>query len=100
MSGQHRAPGPDEIILSAPATGQACSSLEHHRAGRAAQVAVTLSQMGTPGQYRQALWLETWGRSYPLCGPCWEATRHVASSRRPGLLIRDYRSAPARRPAP
>lgn len=41
-------PGTDEIILSAPAADEVCSSLEHRRAGRPAQVIVTLGQMGTP----------------------------------------------------
>jgi hypothetical protein len=79
-------PGPDEIVLSPPA-GELCSSLEHRRAGRPAQVIVTLGQMGTTDQHRQSLWLEAWGRSYPMCGPCWEATRQVAASHRPGLVI-------------
>ena len=86
-TGQPPQPGPDEIILSAPAPGQLCSSLEHHRAGRPAQVVVTLGQMGTADEHRQALWLEAWGRSYPMCQPCWEATRQVAQARRPALII-------------
>jgi hypothetical protein len=53
-------PGPDEIVLSAPAAGELCSSsLEHRRAGRPAQVLVTLGQMGTAEQHYQALWMET-----------------------------------------
>jgi hypothetical protein len=24
-----------------------------------------------------------------MCQPCWQATRHVAASRRPGLIITD-----------
>jgi hypothetical protein len=92
---QHPQPGPDEIILSAPAPGELCSSLEHRRAGRPAQVAVTLGPMGNPDQYREALWLEAWGRSYPMCSPCWEATRQVAASRRPGLVITDITHATA-----
>ena len=73
--GQPPPPRPEEIVLSAPSPGEVCSSLEHHRAGRPAQVIVTLGQMGTPDQHRQALWLECWGKSYPMCGPCWQATR-------------------------
>ena len=80
-------PGPDEILLTAPAAGDLCSSLEHRRAGRPAQVIVTLGQMGTADEHRQALWLEAWGRSYPMCQPCWEATRQVAQARRPALII-------------
>ena len=60
-------------MLAAPGTADLCSSLEHRRAGRPAQVVVTLGQMGTPDQHRAALWLEAWGRSYPMCGPCWDA---------------------------
>jgi len=82
-------PGPDEIVLSTLTAGELCSSLEHRRAGRPAQVVVTLGQMGTADQHRQALWMETWGRSYPMCKPCWEATHHVAQARRPGLVITD-----------
>jgi hypothetical protein len=92
--GQPPHPGPDEIALSAPATGEMCSSLEHHRAGRPAHVVVTLGQMGTADQYREALWPETWGKSYPMCGPCWEATRHAAQARRPSLVITDTTTAP------
>ena len=84
-------PGPDEILLSAPTAGDLCSALEHRHAGRPAQVAVTLGQLGTPGQYREAVWMESWGKSYPLCQPCWEATRQVAQARRPGLVITDTR---------
>jgi hypothetical protein len=93
MSEQQTAPRPDEIALSAPAAGALCSSLEHRRAGRPAQVVVTLGPMGTPDQHRQALWMETWGKPYPMCAPCWQATRQVAQARRPGLVITDTRPA-------
>ena len=82
-------------MLAAPGTADLCSSLEHRRAGRPAQVVVTLGQMGTPDQDRAALWLEAWGRSYPMCGPCWDATHQVARARRPGLVITDTTRAPA-----
>jgi hypothetical protein len=94
--GQPPQPGPDEIILSAPAPGELCSSLEHHRTGVPAQVVVTLGQMGTADQHRQALWLEAWGRSYPMCQPCWQATRQVAQARRPALRITGTTHATAR----
>jgi hypothetical protein len=101
MSEQQAAPGPDEIALAAPAPGELCSSLEHHRAGCPAQVVVTLGPMGTAGQHRQALWLETWGKPYPMCVPCWQATRQVAQAHRPGLVITDTRTpAGWRVPAP
>lgn len=94
MTSQHPGPGPDEIILTEPTAADLCSSLEHHRAERPAQVIVTLGQMGTPDQHRQAVWMESWGRSYPMCAPCWEATRQVAQARRPGLVITDTTPAP------
>ena len=50
---------------------------------------MTLGQVGTPDQYRQAVWMQAWGRSYPLCGPCWEAIRQAAQARRPALIITD-----------
>jgi len=63
--GQPPRPGPDEIVVSAPVAGELCSSLEHRRAGRPAQVVVTLGQIGTAEQHRQAVWMQCWGRSYP-----------------------------------
>jgi hypothetical protein len=93
--GQPPRPGPDEIVLSGPAPGEACSSLEHRRAGRHAQVIVTLGQMGTPDRHREAVWMQAWGKSYPMCGPCWQATRHVAQARRPALIITDTTRTPA-----
>jgi hypothetical protein len=87
MNEQQIAPGPDEIALSAPAAGQLCTSREHRQAGRPAQVVVTLGPMGTTDQHHQALWMETWGRSYPMCQPCSQATRQVAQARRPALVI-------------
>jgi hypothetical protein len=86
-------PKPDEIVLSAPAAGELCSSLEHRRVGRAALVVVTLGQMGTAGQHRQALWMQCWSRSYPMCQPCWDATRQVAQARRPALVITEASAA-------
>ncbi len=93
--GQPPRPGPDEIVLSAPAAGEVCSSLQHRRAGRPAQVVVTLGQMGTADQHHEALWLEAWGKSYPVCGPCWDATRQVAQARRPNLVITGTTCTPA-----
>jgi hypothetical protein len=94
MTGQAPAPDRDEIILTGSTAGELCSSLEHRRAGHPAQVVVTLGQMGTAEQHREAMWMECWGRSYPMCGPCWEATRQVARARRPGLVITDTTHAP------
>lgn len=93
-------PGPDEIVLSAPAAGELCSSLEHRRAGRPAQVVVTLGQTGTADRHREALWLGAWGHVLPDGGPCWQATRRVAQARRPQLVITGTARAPAGEPAP
>jgi hypothetical protein len=51
--------------------------------------------MGTADRYREALWMQAWGKSYPMCGPCWQATRQVAQARRPALHITDTTRAPA-----
>ena len=87
-------PGPDEITLSAPATGDLCHSLEHLRAGRAAQVRVTFGELGT--LFTDGLWPECWHRSYPMCGPCWQATHCAAVRRRPALIVRGAAGPPAR----
>jgi hypothetical protein len=87
-------PGPDEITLSAPATGDLCHSLEHLRAGRAAQVRVTFGELGT--LFTDGLWPECWHRSYPMCGPCWQATCRAAGRRRPALIVRGTAGPPAR----
>jgi len=78
--------GPDEITLSAPGDGELCHSLAHARAGRRADVIVTFGELGTRYE-RDALWLDSWGRSYPMCSPCWDATRQVAIGARPGLVV-------------
>ena len=89
----HPRPGPDEIALSVPAAGDLCHSLEHLRAARAATVRVTFWELGT--RHAGALWPECWHRGYPMCGPCWQATREAAAQRRPGLVICDLAGAPA-----
>ena len=91
-------PGPDEIAVSAPADGGVCHSLEHARLGVLAEVVATFGQMGTRWS-RDALWEEAWGRFYPMCGECWDATRQVAQGARPGLtvIMSAVNRAPARR---
>jgi hypothetical protein len=86
-------PGPDEIVLSAPATRELCHSLEHLRAGRPAQVRVTFGELGT--LFADDLWPECWHHSYPMCGPCWRAAHRTAAQRRPALVIRGATSPPA-----
>ena len=58
---------------------------------------MALGQMGTPGQYREAVWMEAWGNACPMCGPCWEATRQVAQARRPALIINGTTHPPPER---
>ena len=86
-------PGPDEIVLSAPAARDLCQSLEHLRAGRPAQVRVTFGELGT--LFADDLWPECWHHSYPMCGQCWRATHRAAAQRRPALVIRGATSQPA-----
>jgi hypothetical protein len=96
MTEQQTAPGPDEIAVAAPQGRPLCHSLTCRNQGRLAEVIVTFGQLGT--SWRDALWLDSWGRSYPMCGECWDNTRQVALARRPALVICDHRqSAP---PAP
>src|SRR5579863_4992916 len=90
---EHPKPGPDEIALSAPAAGDLCHSLEHLRAGQAAEVRVTFGQLGT--RHADELWPECWHRSYLMCVPCWQATWQAAAERRPGLVICDLVGVPA-----
>jgi hypothetical protein len=85
-------PGRDEIILTAPGSAELCNSLACARAGRAAEVVATLGTLNdaAAGYYdRAGLWRDQWGRSYLLCGICWEQTRQVAAKYRPGLVIAD-----------
>jgi hypothetical protein len=87
MTGDPR-PGPDEIALSAPAR-DLCHSLEHFRAGR---VRVTFVDLGT--RYADDLWPECWHHSYPMCGPCRQATHRAAARLRTALIVGDLTSPP------
>jgi hypothetical protein len=85
-------PGRDEVLLCAPDSGQLCTSLACARAGRAADVNVTYGMLNDPGASlyaRGALWRECWGRSYLLCGACWDQSRQVAARYRPALVVID-----------
>ncbi len=79
--------GLDEIVLAAPRGRHLCHLLEHHNAGRLADVIVTFGQLGT--RWPDALWPDCWRRSYPMCQQCWHATQEAAETRRPNLVIRD-----------
>ena len=68
-------------------------------ADRAAEVIVTYGVLNDPGaslHSRGALWRESWGQSYPMCGACWNSSRQVAITYRPRLIVRDLtRQGPA-----
>jgi len=81
-------PGRDEITLAIPSGRHLCSDRAHRDLGRLADVIVTFGQLGVPGTPRQAYWPECWGRSYPMCSGCWEATRQIVVKARPHLVIR------------
>ena len=82
-------PGPNEITLAIPGGRHLCSDRAHRNAGRLADVIVSFGRLGTPGPPRVAFWPGCWGRSYPMCSACWEATRQIALKARPHLVIRD-----------
>lgn len=83
-------PGHDEITVTAPADHTLCHSLQHARAGCLADVVVTFLELGTRWQ-RDALWQDSWGRSFAMCSECWDTTRQVAENARPGLVVTDTR---------
>ena len=84
------APGPDEILLTAPGPHARCQDREHRRPGRAAEVIVMFGRLAGPGS-PGALWPECWGRSFAMCAGCWERTRRLVAAARPGVTVRDTR---------
>jgi hypothetical protein len=95
MTSQVPAPGRDQIIVTAPASRTLCHSRQHTRLGVLAAVVVTFGELGTNTWDKDALWPGTWGRSYAMCGECWDTTRQVAQHARPGLAVTDTTRAPA-----
>jgi hypothetical protein len=87
-------PGFDEITLTTPGGRHLCNTLSHRKTGRLADAMVTFGQLGTRW-HRDALWQDSWRRTYPMCGQCWDDTRQVAQAHRPGLVIHDHRAAPS-----
>ena len=90
-------PGYDEVLLTAPGSGQLCNSLACARAGRAAAVIVTYGVLNDPGAWYQdpgALWRESWHKPVPMCAACWASSRQVAVKYRPGLAVIDAAAAP------
>src|SRR6266566_2521622 len=83
--------GHDVITLAAPDGRHLCNGRAHNRAGTVAEVIVTFGKLGSEPWHRDSLWPECWGRSYPMCGPCWDTTRQTAYKTRPHLVIRDAR---------
>jgi len=94
--GQEPRPGANEIVLSAADDKQLCNTLQHTKLGCLAEVVATFGELGVKWQ-RNALWQDSWGRSYPLCSECWDTMRQIAQSRRPGLVITDTRDTATRR---
>lgn len=63
-----------------------------------AGVVVTFGTLNDPGagyHDRGALWRESWGRSVPMCGACWQSARQVAVKYRPQLAVTDTTSPTA-----
>jgi hypothetical protein len=91
---QSPVPGHDKIIVTAPDGRQVCHSRGHARLSVLAEVVVTFGELGTRWQ-PGAVFQDCWGRSYLMCGECWQAVREVAQARRPSLVITGTTSAPA-----
>jgi len=58
-----------------------------------AEVIITSSELGTRW-HNDALWQDTWGRSFAPCAGCREAGPQIAQRHRPTLVITEA----ARRP--
>jgi len=86
MPARAPSPGHDEIVVAVAAGRHLCSSREHARMGRPAEVIVVFGELGARW-HEDALWQDLWGRSFMPCGECWQAARQVAESRRPSLII-------------
>jgi hypothetical protein len=87
-------PGFDEIILTTPPSPQPCNSRGCAVRRTLANVIVAYRILTDPGfrvNDQAALWPESWGRQVPMCCGCWDVTRQVAVTSRPGLVIRDLR---------
>ena len=86
MADQRPAPGRDEIVVSVPAGRYPCNTRAHANLGCPAEVIVTFGELGTRWR-RDALWQDAWGRSFAMCAACWDSTRQIARSHRPGLTV-------------
>lgn len=95
MTDSPPAAGHDEIIVTAPRERTVCHAREHARLGVLAEVVVTFGELGTAAWDKDAVWPGCWGRSYAMCGECWQAARQVAQARRPALVITGTTTAPA-----
>jgi hypothetical protein len=73
---------------------QVCQSRGHARLGVLAEVVVTFGELGARWQ-PDAVFQDCWGRSYAMCGECFQAAREVAQARRPALVITGPTTAPA-----
>lgn len=88
------APGHDEIVVAVPAGRYVCNSRAHAALGCLADVIVTFGKLGTRW-HPDALWPDSWGRTYAMCAECWDSTRQVAHNHRPGLIITHHQRRPA-----
>jgi hypothetical protein len=89
--------GHDEIVLSAPDAEYLCFLADHTIVGWHAQFIVTFGQFGTPGV--DAMWPQSWGRSYLMCRYCADGTIELVKEVRPNLVVRDLTQPRARPPS-
>jgi hypothetical protein len=78
-------------MVTDPPARAVCNSREHARLGVLADVVVTFGELGSATWDKDAVWPDTWGHTYLMCGECWDTTRQVAQARRAGLVITDTR---------
>jgi hypothetical protein len=89
-------PGRDHPV--SPDGDHLCSSRACTIAGLPAEIIVTFGALADPdtGSHGEdVLWASAWGRSYPMCAPCWATPRQVAREHRPNLVISDIGSTGA-----
>jgi hypothetical protein len=91
MTTANAMPGPDEVRLTPPGD-TLCHARGHRERGVPAQMTVTFGQMGT--RHKDALWHELWGRAFPMCTACWQATHAIITRHRPTATILDTRPPP------
>ena len=81
-------PGDDDVNVTTPPASLLCNSLGHRQDGLRADVLVTFGTFGSHLRH-DAFWPEVWGRTYPFCHECWQATLDAITHARPRLAIRE-----------